>query len=92
MAAREQELLPVGYVHIVFTMPAPLARLALANKRVVYEPVVSRRGGDTPPGRDHQHRAVRQAVGGFDEPSDFFDVQDLREPTWAFGYGVSSSK
>ncbi len=37
MAAREQELLPVGYVHIVFTMPEPLARLALVNKRVVYD-------------------------------------------------------
>ena len=36
MAAREQELLPVGYVHLVFTVPEPLARLALANKRVVY--------------------------------------------------------
>jgi hypothetical protein len=36
VAAREQELLPVGYVHLVFTMPAPLARLALANKRVIY--------------------------------------------------------
>ena len=37
VAAREQELLPVGYVHIVFTMPEPLARLALPNKRVVYD-------------------------------------------------------
>ena len=37
VAAREQELLPVGYVHIVFTMPEPLARVALANKRVVYD-------------------------------------------------------
>ena len=37
VAAREQELLPVGYVHIVFTMPEPLARLALRNKRVVYD-------------------------------------------------------
>ena len=36
VAAREQELLPVRYVHLVFTMPEPLARLALANKRVVY--------------------------------------------------------
>jgi hypothetical protein len=35
--AREQELLPVGYVHLVFTMPEPLARLALVNKRVVYD-------------------------------------------------------
>jgi len=37
VAAREQELLPIGYVHIVFTMPEPLARLALVNKRVVYD-------------------------------------------------------
>jgi Putative transposase/Transposase zinc-binding domain len=37
VAAREEELLPVGYVHLVFTMPEPLARLALANKRVVYD-------------------------------------------------------
>jgi hypothetical protein len=29
--------LPVGYVHVVFTVPEPLARLALANKRVVYD-------------------------------------------------------
>jgi hypothetical protein len=26
VAAREQELLPVGYVHLVFTVPEPLAR------------------------------------------------------------------
>ena len=37
VTAREQELLPVGYVHIVFTVPEPLARLALVNKRVVYD-------------------------------------------------------
>ena len=37
VAAREQELLPVGYVHVVFTMPELLARLALSNKRVVYD-------------------------------------------------------
>jgi hypothetical protein len=37
VAARQQELLPVGYVHVVFTVPEPLARLALANKRVVYD-------------------------------------------------------
>jgi hypothetical protein len=37
VTAREQELLPVGYVHLVFTVPEPLARLALANKRVVYD-------------------------------------------------------
>ena len=37
MTAREQELLPVGYVHLVFTLPEPLARLALVNKRVLYD-------------------------------------------------------
>ena len=36
VAARQQELLPVGYVHVVFTMPEVLARLALVNKRVIY--------------------------------------------------------
>lgn len=37
VAAREQELLPVGCVHLVFTMPEPLARLALSNQRGVYD-------------------------------------------------------
>jgi hypothetical protein len=37
VAAREAELLPVGYVHIVFTIPEPLAHLTLATKRVVYD-------------------------------------------------------
>jgi hypothetical protein len=37
VTARERELLPVGYMHLVFTMPEPLARLALRNKRVVYD-------------------------------------------------------
>ena len=37
VTAREHELLPVGYVHVVFTVPEPLARLALANQRVVYD-------------------------------------------------------
>jgi hypothetical protein len=37
VVAREQELLPVGYLHLVFTVPEPLARLALVNKRVVYD-------------------------------------------------------
>jgi hypothetical protein len=37
VSARERELLPVGYVPVVVTMPEPLARLALSNKRVVYD-------------------------------------------------------
>ncbi len=36
LAAREAELLPVHYFHVVFTLPECLAPLALQNKRVVY--------------------------------------------------------
>jgi len=37
LEAREAELLPVGYFHVVFTLPAPVADLALQNKRVMYD-------------------------------------------------------
>ncbi len=37
LAERERELLPVGYAHVVFTVPHALAGLALQNKRVVYD-------------------------------------------------------
>jgi hypothetical protein len=46
VAAREQELVPVGYVHLVFTMPEALARLGLVNKRVVYD-LLFRAAADT---------------------------------------------
>ena len=36
IAARQKELLPTRYVHVVFTLPAPLARLALQNKKFIY--------------------------------------------------------
>src|SRR5215469_15374490 len=36
IAAREKELLPTRYVHVVFTLPAPLAPLALQNKKLLY--------------------------------------------------------
>src|SRR5215475_14836117 len=36
IAARQKELLPTCYVHVVFTLPAPLARLALQNKKFIY--------------------------------------------------------
>ena len=36
LQAREAELLPVPYFHVVFTMPHPIARLALQNRRVIY--------------------------------------------------------
>jgi Putative transposase/Transposase zinc-binding domain len=37
LAAREAELLPVPYYHVVFTLPAPIANIAYQNKAVVYD-------------------------------------------------------
>jgi hypothetical protein len=37
LADRERELLPVAYVHVVFTLPHQLSQLALANKRTLYD-------------------------------------------------------
>jgi Putative transposase/Transposase zinc-binding domain len=37
IAARQKELLPTRYVHVVFTLPASLARLALQNKKLIYD-------------------------------------------------------
>jgi hypothetical protein len=36
LAARQSELLPVPYFHVVFTLPAPIAAIAFQNKAVVY--------------------------------------------------------
>ncbi len=37
LAAREAELLPVPYYHVVFTVPAPIADIAYHNKAVIYD-------------------------------------------------------
>jgi len=37
LAAREAELLPVPYFHVVFTLPAKIAAIAYQNKAVVYD-------------------------------------------------------
>jgi len=37
IAARQRELLPTRYVHVVFTLPRRLAPLALQNKKVLYD-------------------------------------------------------
>ena len=42
LAEREADLLPVGYFHVVFTVPAEVADIALRNKAVVYD-LLSRR-------------------------------------------------
>jgi hypothetical protein len=37
LAAHEADLLPVGYFHVVFTVPAEVADIAFHNKAVVYD-------------------------------------------------------
>ena len=37
VADRRADLLPVPYFHVVFTVPAPIAAIALQNKAVVYD-------------------------------------------------------
>ncbi len=37
LAARQAELLPVPYVHVVFTLPHQLARLVYHNQRLLYD-------------------------------------------------------
>jgi hypothetical protein len=37
IAARRRELLPIPYVHVVFTLPRRLASLVLQNKKVLYD-------------------------------------------------------
>ena len=36
LEARQAELLPVPYYHVVFTLPPPVAEIAFQNKRAVY--------------------------------------------------------
>jgi hypothetical protein len=37
MAAREAELLPIPYFHVVFTLPSAIADIAYQNKAVIYD-------------------------------------------------------
>ena len=37
LAEREADLLPVGYFHVVFTLPTEVADIALHNKAEVYD-------------------------------------------------------
>ena len=46
LEAREAELLPVPYFHVVFTVPAPVAEIALQNKAVVYA-ILFKAAGET---------------------------------------------
>jgi hypothetical protein len=40
LEAREAELLPVPYFHIVFTLPSAIADIAYQNKAVIYDLVI----------------------------------------------------
>jgi hypothetical protein len=46
LAAREADLLPVGYFHVVFTLPAEVAAIAFHNKAVIYD-LLFRAASDT---------------------------------------------
>ena len=37
LEARQADLLPVDYYHLVFTLPAPIAAIAYYNKPVIYD-------------------------------------------------------
>ena len=37
LEARQADLLPVDYYHLVFTLPAPIAAIAYTNKAVIYD-------------------------------------------------------
>src|ERR1700736_54938 len=37
LAARQADLLPVDYFHVIFTLPAEIAPIAYHNKAVVYD-------------------------------------------------------
>ncbi len=36
LEARQADLLPVPYYHVVFTLPAPISAIAYTNKEVIY--------------------------------------------------------
>jgi len=47
MAARADDLLPVEYFHVVFTLPAEIARIAYSNKKAVYGLLFVKASGET---------------------------------------------
>ena len=65
IAARQKELLPTRYVHVVFTLPASLAPLTLQNKKFIYG-LLLRASAETllEVARDPKHllAALRQGV------------------------------
>ena len=63
LAARQAELLPVPYFHVVFTLPAPVAEIAFQNKADGLRHPVPRRGRDAA-----HHRRRSEASRRRDRP------------------------
>ena len=75
--ARQADLLPVEYYHVVFTLPAPIADIAYQNKAALYgllfdmaaETLLTHRGRSQAPGRAHRRHAGAAHLGlGADAP------------------------
>ncbi len=60
LAAREADLLPVGYFHLVFTLPVEIAPIAYQNKTAVYD-LLFRAAAETllTIADDHKHLGAR---------------------------------
>lgn len=90
LAEREADLLPVGYFHVVFTLPAEIASIALQNKALVYD-LLFKTASETmltiaadPPAFQRHLALVRKkpwvvyAKPPFDENGVTFRVKDYR--------------
>ena len=78
LAAREADLLPVGYFHVVFTVPTEIADIAFHNKAAMYdllfraasETMLTIAADPTPSRRSHRrHRRAPHLGVGNDAPS-----------------------
>ena len=78
LAERETELLPVGYFHLVFTLPGPIANIAYQNKAVIYDLLFKaaaeshahdRRRSQASRRQDRHHRRPPHLGFGDDAPS-----------------------
>jgi len=63
LAEREADLLPVGYFHVVFTLPAEIADIAYQNKAVVYD-LLFKAASETmlTIAADHKHLGARIGI------------------------------
>ena len=63
LEAREADLLPVGYFHVVFTLPAEIAAIAFTNKALVYD-LLFKAGAETmlTIAADPQHLGARIGI------------------------------